>query len=503
MDLPLSTEAYRKEKARRALERAEEDAAKIRGECQSLHEFVRQAWHILEPTKKFLTGWALRAMCDLLERVTAGQIQYLLMNVPPGMMKSLLLVFWTAWEWGPKGRPDLSYLATSYSEDNLDRDADKVRKLIQSDWYRMLWPEVEIRKTRNAIDMFELTAGGWMDSRAFRSMTGGRADRTKIDDPHSVDGGESEVQRSGTIRTFREGISDRLNDLTTSVMVVIMQRIHEEDVSGVLLELDIGFVHLCLPMEYDSSRHCEIVIDGEVIFSDPRRNDGELLFPERFPRAELDRLRKIKGEYAWAAQYDQRPTPREGGMFKVGMIQVVPNVPGIPRQRVRGWDIAGSTRKTSPYTAVARLCECDGIVYIEDMKRARAEIDAAEKLIVDTAADDGMTVLQSLPQDPGQSGKSQRNQLAMRLTPGNFKFSPESGSKEDRAIPFASMVNAGVVRIVRGPWNSALIDEMQNFPMSRFKDQIDALSRAYAELVMPHTTDPGIAGPMVFTYEDR
>lgn len=437
-------------------------------------------------------------MADLLERVTRGQIQYLLMNVPPGTMKSLMMVFWTAWEWGPCGRPDLSYLATSYSEDNLDRDADKIRKLVASEWYRTLWPEVALRRDRNAIDLFELTAGGRYDSRPFKSMTGGRADRTKIDDPHSVDGAESDVQRASTIRTFREGISDRLNDLKSSVMVVIMQRVHEGDVSGLLLELKIGFVHFCVPMEYDPARHCEIVLDGEVVFSDPRRDSGEvLMFPERFPEPELNRLRLLKGEYAWAAQYDQLPAPREGGLFPVNLITKVEYAPagGV---ECRGWDIAGSTKKTSPYTAGIRIkLMPNRDVYVLDVARARLKIGAAEDLIVNTATDDGVFIKQSIPQDPGSAGLSQKNQLAGRLAGLQFHFSPENGNKEDRAIPIASQVQAGKVYMVKGPWNAEFINELRNFPSGSYKDQVDALSRGYSELIGVKGKRFGLAGPRV------
>lgn len=488
-------------KARKAeirLERARENAEAERAACKTLIGFIRNAWTILEPSKPFVSGWMLDAMADLLERVSRGQIQYLLMNVPPGSMKSLMMVFWTAWEWGPFGRPDLSYLATSYSKDNLDRDADKIRKLISSEWYRTLWPEVAIRQNRNAIDLFELTGGGWYDSRPFKSMTGGRADRTKIDDPHSVDGAESEVQRAATIRTFREGLSDRLNDLKSSVMVVIMQRVHEGDVSGLLMELQIGFVHFCVPMEYDPARHCEIVLDGEVVFSDPRRESGQvLMFPDRFPQTELNRLRLLKGEYAWAAQYDQLPAPRQGGMFPVEKITTAEYAPpgGEP---CRGWDIAGSTKKTSPYTAGVRIkLMPNRDVWVLNVVRDRLKIGAAEDLIVATAEQDGLFVKQSIPQDPGSAGLSQKNQIAGRLAGLQFHFSTETGAKEDRAIPIASQVQAGKVYMVKGPWNAEFIAELRSFPSGSYKDQVDALSRAYSELIGVKSKRLGLAGPKV------
>jgi predicted phage terminase large subunit-like protein len=276
-----------------------------------------------------------------------------------------------------------------------------------------------------------------------------------------------------------------------------MQRVHERDLTGELLARDLGYEHLMIPMEFEPERRCVTSIGWE----DPRTFDGELMDPVRFPRAAVDLLKK-DNDYMWAGQYQQRPAPREGGMFKVEKITGEDNnllVDFVPAGavRVRGWDIAGSTRKKSPFTVGAKLAYHAGIVYIENVERARAEIDKAEKLIVDTAHHDGISVKQSIPQDPGQAGKGQKFHLANRLAGLDFMFSPETGEKADRAIPFASMVNAGSVRMVKGPWNGALIDEMRNFPASTYKDQIDALSRAFSELVKSMgTEDRVVAAPM-------
>ncbi|MCE4552767.1 terminase, partial [Xanthomonas hortorum pv. vitians] len=130
----------RAERSRREAERERlriaEDVEGIRARSQSLEGFIREHWHVLEPTRPLKIGWALRAMCLHLEAVTEGRIQFLLITVPPGMMKSLVLVFWTAWEWGPCGRADLQTLATSYSQPNVLRDNLKLRRLIESDQYQ-------------------------------------------------------------------------------------------------------------------------------------------------------------------------------------------------------------------------------------------------------------------------------------------------------------------------------------------------------------------------------
>lgn len=466
------------------LDRVRRDADEIRARCVTFRGFFREAWSTLEPTTTLRWGWHMDAIAEHLQAVTDGQLTRLIINVPPGSSKSLeVSVAWQAYEWGPAGLLGNKFLSTSYEMGNVTRDTRKTRNLVMSDWYQALWPEV--RLVRYGETSFENTRTGTREGVAFSSLTAKRGDRLTIDDPHSLDGAESEVERDKAVRTFIEGGQNRLNDQVKSAIVIVMQRLHEADLTGALLARDLGYEHLMIPMEFEPERRCFTSIGWE----DPRTFDGELMDPVRFPPDAVALLKK-DNDYMWAGQYQQRPAPREGGMFKVDKIDKVSHIDEPVVFRCRGWDIAGSTKKKSPFTAGGLLAlGVSGYVYIEDMERARAEIDKAETLIVTTAHDDGAKIKQSLPQDPGQAGKSQKLHLANRLMGLDFTFSPETGTKEDRAIPLASMVNTGLVRMVAGDWNSALENEMRNFPASTFKDQIDALSRAFGE-VSKHIRSP-------------
>lgn len=467
------------------------NAEAIRESCQTLSGFVREAWRVLEPRATYVHGWHIEAICQHLEAVTSGRFNRLCINVPPGSSKSLIVsVMWPAWEWA-MGNRSLRYLNTSFNEGPVKRDTRKMRDLILSPWYQTLWPEVRLVRTGET--SFSNSDTGTREGLAFGSLTSQRGDRLIIDDPHSTETAESEIERLNTTRKFREGALDRLNDLEKSAIVVIMQRLHMDDISGEIEKMpELGFVHLVIPMRYEASRHCTT-----PIWTDPRTHDNELMDPVRFPAAEVDKLELGKGDYAFAGQYQQRPAPREGGMFKVDRIEIVDDIP-LGTKPVRGWDIAGSTKKTSPYTAGVKIMEGrDGFIYILHSVRARAKIDQAERLIVDTATDDGGMVKQSIPQDPGQAGLSQRNKLSSELRGLDFRFSPETGAKEDRAIPIASQVNANKVRMKRGSWNNDLIEEMRNFPAGSFKDQVDALSRAYAEILSRPKLDDGYGLPII------
>ncbi len=472
----------RQERQRRHLERTRQDIDQVRANCVTFRGFIKEAWPIIEPSTPLIWGWHLDAMALHLEAISREQLRpRLIINVPPGSSKSSVVsVLWNAWEWGPLGKPGLKFLSTSYELGNAKRDTRKTRDLIISEWYRMLWPEVQLTRTGEL--SFQNTKTGTREGVAFSSLTAKRADRLMPDDPHSLLGAESEVEREKAVRTFLEGGINRLNDQIRSAIVIIMQRLHEGDLTGALIARDVGYELLCLPMEFEPERRCVTSIGWQ----DPRTYDGELLDPNRFPREAVDELKK-ENEFMFAGQYQQRPAPREGGMFKVEKITGAENellVTHVPpgAKRIRGWDIAGSTRKKSPFTVGVLLAYLDPIIYVEDVVRERAEIEVAERLIEETCADDGVQIKQSLPQDPGSSGKSQKRHMAVNLAGLDFVITPESGSKTDRAIPFASMCNAGNVRLIKGPWNKAYIEELRNFPGSTYKDQVDASSRAFAEM---------------------
>jgi predicted phage terminase large subunit-like protein len=262
---------------------------------------------------------------------------------------------------------------------------------------------------------------------------------------------------------------------------VVMQRLSEKDVSGVILAEELGYEHLCLPMEFAGRRKAT-----SIGFVDPRKEEGELLFPARFPRSVVDRDKKIMGPYAVAGQFQQQPAPPHGGEFQPDMITIVDAIPAGPVQWCRGWDLA-ATEGGGDYTVGARLGKLhDGRYIVASVVREQFGTAKRDQLIKATAAGDGMgLVKQSLPQDPGQAGKGQVAGLTAMLAGHQVHSSPESGDKVVRARPFASQVNAGNVLMLRATWNTAFTDELRIFPNGRYDDQVDASSRAFNGLLAP------------------
>jgi predicted phage terminase large subunit-like protein len=482
----------------RKAEEAHKDAEKIRARCATLAGFVKEAWPVLEPEARYVHSWHIDAVCEHLEAVTDGQVTRLLMNCPPGSMKSLLTsVFFQAFEWGPKGKRTLRYIATAFNEDPAKRDSRKTRDLIQSEWYQTLWPEVKL--VRSGELSFANADTGNRESIPFVSLTGQRGDRLILDDPHSTKTAESELQRTETTRLFREGALNRLNDQRRSAIIIMMQRMHERDVSGVIDHLGMDFVKLILPMRFEIDRRCTTSIG----FTDPRVYDGELLCTARFDADTCDRLEKDVGAYAWAGQYQQRPAPREGGMLKRRWFDIVPAAPARLK-RVRKWDLAGTKRTggKDPDWTVGALVGRDqesGIFYVEHVDRLRETPNIVEQAILNYAAQDraryGRGLVIGLPEDPGQAGKMQASYLASKLAGYVVRVIKEdriTGSKQVRATPFASQAEAGNVRLVEGSWNEAFLNEAEVFPAGAHDDQIDAVAGAFNLLVERSSADEWI-----------
>lgn len=452
---------------------------------RSLAAFAKRCWPILEPATELKWGWALDAICEHLEAVTRGDIRRLLMNVPPGSMKSLLTgVIWPAWEWGPLDRQEMRFLGTAHKQDLAVRDSTKCRRLIQSEWYQRLWP-VELVGDQNAKTKFENSRTGFREAMAFTSMTGSRGDRVILDDPHSVDDANSVVKLAGDIQTFREALPSRVNN-DQSAIVIVMQRLHEKDVSAVAL--DLGYEHLCIPMRYEEGRSSHAI--GQP---DPRKADGELMFPERFPEKQVEELERTLGAYATAGQLQQRPAPREGGLFKPDWFKPISVMPKVTRT-VRAWDLAATAKSTSndpDWTAGVKMARTnDGQFIITGCRRFRGTPMDVERAVLSQATIDGQQVTVRLAQDPGQAGKAQAEQMTRKLAGYPVKVERPTGDKATRATPLAAQAEAGNVSILitgdatQDAWVQTFLDELALFPAGSHDDQVDAAADAFNELAL-------------------
>lgn len=418
---------------------------------------------------KWLHNWHHRVVCDALMKVYRGETKRLIINIPPRYSKTELAVInFMAWCFGKA--PDSEFIHVSYSATLAANNAFQTRNLVQEEAYKRVFPDFALRDDSKAKDDWRTAKGGVCYSQGtggtitgfgagkFRDSFGGAI---IIDDPHKASEARSDTIRKGVIEWFQNTLESRTNSPDTPI-IVIMQRLHEEDLAGWLLDGGNG----------EEWEHLEL---------SAIQPDGSALWPEKHSIETLERM-ELAAPYVFAGQYRQRPSPPAGGFFKPDNIEIVEALPADIMHQVRAWDLASSENEGDYTAGVKEVKGRDGYIYIVDVQRAQLGPDGVENRIKQTAQLDGKAVSIRLPQDPGQAGKSQAKNFITMLSGFNVKAETVSGDKITRAQPFAAQVNVGNVKMLRGDWNKAFIEELRNFPNGKHDDQVDAASDAFNEL---------------------
>lgn len=411
-----------------------------------------------------------RTVCDALMQVFRGECKRLIINIPPRYSKTeLAVVNFVAWAMGKA--PDSEFIHVSYATPLARNNSINARTLMQHEAYAGVFPGVALNSDAGA--HWSTTAGGVMYATgAGGTITGFGAGKLRegfggciiVDDPHKADEARSDTIRAGVIDWFQNTLESRCNSPQTPI-IVIMQRLHERDLAGWLADGGNGE-------------------DWTVLKLPALQPDGSALWPAKHSAERLATLRQAN-PYVFAGQYQQAPSPGEGNTFRPDAMPVVDAVPAGTRW-VRGWDLAASVPKPGhapDWTAGAKLgITPDHRFIIGDMVRMQGAPHEVEATLKHTAGRDGTEVRISIPQDPGQAGKSQVAAFTRLLAGKAVSSSVETGDKVTRAEPFAAQVNVGNVMMLRAPWNDALISELRVFPNGSNDDQVDALSRAFHEL---------------------
>ncbi len=311
-----------------------------------------------------------------------------------------------------------------------------------------------------------------------------------LDDPLSAENANSEAEREKVNLWFREALPTRLNNPDSSAIIVVMQRLHERDVSGLILTEKLGYEHLMLPMRFEEDR------------ADPydwRTEEGELLFPARFSEETVTDLERTLGPYATAGQLQQRPAPREGGLFKPSWFEIIHALPSGSPRTVRAWDLAATAKATSnnpDWTAGLKMSRYpNGWFVIEGVKRLRGSPMEVERTVLQTAAADGSRVTIRMTQDPGQAGKAQSEQFVRKLAGYSVVTKTATGDKATRATPAASQAEVGNVKIlatgdpIADAWIAPFLDEVSMFPAAAHDDQVDVLADALNELALGYSSN--------------
>lgn len=321
-----------------------------------LYEFFKQAWPWIEGVKPFIEGWAVGALCEHVQALVEGQISKLLINLPPRVGKSnVVSVALVPWIW--TFMPSLKALYASYKMSLAMEHSRKCRMLLDSPWYKRFWKHSfsmlkdQSVKSHFTNDKYGHRITGSTSLEA--GVTGFGGDLLVLDDPNKA--GESAVTIDA-VNTFVSTVwSNRMDPGGLKLQIIMQQRTAEEDVSGMALAKDAGWTPLILPMEYEKARHCKTIIlpsSKGLKWEDPRKKDGELLWPKGINQADLNTLKKETGQYNYACQFQQRPAPEAGGIIKKDWFKWwKQNTAPVITNVIQCWDTAIDAKSEGSFSA--------------------------------------------------------------------------------------------------------------------------------------------------------
>lgn len=453
----------------------------------SLHAYLRAAWHTVHPDQDFVDNWHIRAMCEHVEAIFFGSFRNLVINVPPRTLKSITMIMATTWVW--TWNPSHKFICGSFGENLSTEHNVLARRIIESPFYQDRYGDrFQLTTDQNRKTRFDNNRSGYRISTSVGSrITGRGADTEVVDDPISVRDAHRTKVMENTIAWFDQEMSTRFNDPKSGRTIVIMQRLHEKDLTGhVFGKFGDDYERLILPMRFDPERQRVTVLG----FEDPRGKKGELLFPDRIPEVEVDRLERRLGPYMTSGQHQQAPSPPEGGLFKRQWFRVVQAIPTEGVVLCRFWDTAAtdpderSRKGKDPgdpdWTVGVKMARYpNGRFCIVHVIRVQVEGEHIHSLIVNTAKSDGRNVKVREEEEGGSSGKQVTSQRRQALPGYDYDGVRSTGAKTVRWQPMINFAFNGLIDMLAGEWNTEFLDELSNVPFAAHDDQADAAAGAY------------------------
>lgn len=471
---------------------------------QSFYEFLQYFWPVVS-AHTFSPNWHIEYICGELEklayRVAAKKprLYDLILNQPPGSTKTITasIMFpawcWTKWYW-------MRFITASYSDALSMESAEYCRDLIRSQQFQDMYPEIDIKADKDTKSNFKIVkklpvvsrgrlpqllgGGGRYSTSVGGTLMGFHGDILIVDDPLNPTQAASDVQLGNANRWMEQTLPTRKTNKDNTPTILIMQRLHQDDPSGhILAKQKENIKHICLPGEIRNYK--KQLNPPELI----KFYKDDLLDQNRISWKVLKDIEADLGQYGYAGQIGQDPTPPGGGMFKVDHFQIVNSLPKANEimHTVRYWDKAGTEGGKGAYTAGVRMSRLTGGRWIvEDVKRGRWASNERERIIRETAEVDGTNVEVFVEQEPGSGGLESAQGTIRNLAGFVIRADKPSGSEGNkirRADPYSVQVNNGAFQILNGLWNHLYIEEHRFFPFSTYKDQVDGSSGAFNKLV--------------------
>lgn len=484
-----------------------------------LRKFVRDAWHVVEPGKEFKSGWHIDAICDHLTYVSLGDIDDLVINIPPRHSKSTVVaVMWPAWEW--IWQPSTQWLFATYASSLTIRDSVKCRRLIQSPWYQDHFGDAyHLSSDLNQKGRFDNNYFGYrLATSVGGTATGEGGDRIVVDDAHNMKEINSDTIRQGVIEWWRDTMSTRGNDMKKLGRVIIAQRGHHQDLPGHVLATG-GWVHLNLPGYYIPNTRCitkakkdskriispdpEIFTFGDhvvplkkdqVLFVDPRNKENDLLQEDRFGPDEMAKLSMELTERGFESQIQQNPSAKGGNIMKehhwrewedesLPPIQMVIQSYDTAFEEDEEADFSARTTWgvfeheeyldpklpwTAQYKGQTRLC----LILLERMNK-RMEFPELRENAIEAAQ-------LWKPDKVLVEKKASGHSLAQELRRANLPIAriKVTDSKFVRAHAASLVLERGCIFYVKRNWATEVISQCGNFPADDHDDMVDTCTMA-------------------------
>ena len=463
---------------------------------ESLTYFSMKVFNEVSANDKYHHNWHIEVICDKLTDVLEGKEKRLIINIPPRYMKSIICsVAFPAFILGKN--PKARIIAVSYSDDLTSNLALKCKQVMESSWYQDIFPDTKLSKNKKSTNDFETTRGGGRYATSVNgTLTGRGADYIIIDDPIKPDDANSDTIREKTNNWYGSTLYSRLNNKNEGKIIVIMQRLHDEDFTGYLLKTDSSFKHIKIPAiaEKDEIWTIRDRITGKEKIITRKKNTP--LHPQMENIEKLKEAQENMGQYSFSGQYQQNPAPREGGIIKEAWLQYynkeelfhsIANGHIKIRAIVQSWDTASKIEQHNDYSAcVTAIIDEDNVNYILDIYKEKLEFPDLIRKVVQKhnfTKEKYKNSINVLIEDQS-SGTSLIQELKTNYNIYPQEIKPEY-DKKTRLIAVSYLIENGKCLFPgdKPDWWFDFEQELVRFPKVKHDDQVDALTQLLSQSV--------------------
>lgn len=437
-----------------------------------LATFIHRTFQTVAPAQTYHSNWHIKAMAHHLQQCASGQIKRLLITLPPRHLKSICAsVAFPAWVLGHD--PSKRIICASYSADLASKHAHDCRAVMEADWYQRISPHTKISEKNAEMDFMTTRHGYRYSTSIGGTLTGRGGNILIIDDPLKSEDAFSEAKRSAVNEWFDGTLYSRLDNKLEDVIILIMQRLHLEDLAGHVLQQE-PWVHLNLAAIAEIAEHIPIGFN-ETYF----RKVGDVLDEQREPREVLARVKTSLGSYNFSAQYQQRPVPLEGEIIKWEWFRFYDNI--LNRQPgdevVQSWDTAYKAAELSDYSVCTTWVVRGNQFYLVDILRDKLDYPNLKKKLIEHAQLHRVDVVIIENKGSGMSLIDDLRQGGAAGVPMPIAFEPEK-DKVTRMAAQSARIEAGQVLLPRkAAWLDDFRTELLQFPRGRHDDQVDSVSQ--------------------------